>query len=92
MTNIDTYTRSESKLSKQELELVKSVLEENGRKANAPRVGQRFRYYSFVPATYEVKKVENNIVYYSVVGEEYLSKISIDDFLDEKKNNNIWYV
>ena len=57
-----------------------------------PNVGQLFRFYSFIPTKYRVKKVDNNLVYYCVDGRSDEKIISLDDFNKYKETGTIWYI
>ena len=79
-------------ISREDLEYVRDYITRLERDSKKPMIGQRFKYRTYVPTIYAVKKVDDDFVYYSVEGKEYTETYPLEQFIKDKEEGTIHYV
>lgn len=76
-----------------ELKEIENVARINDLTYKKPRIGQEFKFYSFNPTRYIVKKVDDNLVYYDVYGNSSTRySLPIEEFDQHRKDGIIRYI
>ena len=79
-------------ISREDLEYVRDYLSTLERDSKKPMIGQRFKYRTYIPTVYVVKKVDDNLVYYSVEGQDFERTYPLDEFIKDSENGTIQYM